>query len=118
MAPTKSNEENDCCLNLCNTFWMVALMYFPGGIPQLCCNLCGSYDCAWLWIRGMQLEPPYVTSWNRLVNSKPGGPAVFGQILPRIKPIDYAAFYNTRTTALGVDFGGQLVKPNVPWPKV
>ena len=52
MAPTKSNETNACCLNFCNTFWMVALAQQIGGIPQLWCNIFGAYDCAWLWVRG------------------------------------------------------------------
>ena len=107
MAPELSNAENACCYNLCNTFWDLVAMYTIGGAGQFLCNIWGSYDCAWLMIRGFALEPPYVKSWNRFA-ALPGDAAVYGQFLPRKTPIEYDKFYNARTDKLGVDFGGQL----------
>ena len=84
MAPEKSNADNACCFNLCNTFVELAVgvlcMFAPHPIFSIMNinELCGCYDCVWLYLRGCALEPPFVTSWNRLVNSKPGGKAVYG----------------------------------------
>ena len=102
MAPTKSNEKNPCCLNLCNSFWFVVIMYFTGFFRNIWC-LFGQYDTFWIWWRGMALEPPYVTAWNRLVGPEVGGTAVYGQILERQVPIDYEKFMNDRKGE-GVDF--------------
>ncbi len=83
MAPVKSNADNACCYNLCNTFWNMVGMFacnYPSPLLSVLCinEMCGCYDCVWLTVREWKLEPPYVKAWNRLVNSKPGGPAVFG----------------------------------------
>ena len=102
MAPTKSNEKNPCCLNLCNSFFFVFIMQVTGPFNQLW-SLFGQYDTFWRWWRGMALEPTFVKSWNRLVGPKVGGEAVYGQILARQKPIEYETFYNDRTDE-GVDF--------------
>ena len=102
MAPTKSNEKNPCCLNLCNSFWFVAIMHITMPFNGLW-NLFGQYDTFWIWWRGMTLEPPYVKAWNRLVGPKVGGKAVYGQILARQKPLDYETFFNDRKDK-GVDF--------------
>merc|ERR1712195_57455 len=80
MAPTKSNEKNPCCLNLCNSFFFVFIMQVTGPFNQLW-SLFGQYDTFWRWWRGMALEPTFVKSWNRLVGPKVGGEAVYGQIL-------------------------------------
>ena len=102
MAPTKSNEKNPCCLNLCNSFFFVFIMEITMPFRNLWC-LFGQYDTFWIWWRSMALEPPYVTAWNRLVGPKVGGTAVYGQILARQVPIDYEKFMNDRTDE-GVDF--------------
>merc|ERR1712166_1485150 len=73
MAPTKSNEKNPCCLNLCNAWWFVFFM----GVTMPCnilWSLFGQYDTFWIWWRGWAMEPPYVTAWDRLA-----GPAVGGR---------------------------------------
>ena len=102
MAPTKSNEKNPCCLNMCNNFWMVAIINVTMPFNQLW-SMFGQYDTFWLWWRSFAMEPPFVVAWNRLVGPEVGGDAVYGQILARKVPIDYELFYNTREGP-GVDF--------------
>ena len=102
MAPTKSNEKNPCCLNLCNSAFLVIIMEITFPFRNLWC-LFGQYDTFWIWWRSMALEPPYVTAWNRLVGPEVGGDAVYGQILARQVPIDYKKFINDRKDE-GVDF--------------
>ena len=102
MAPTKSNEKNPCCLNLCNSAWLVFIIEITFFFRNIWC-LFGQYDTFWIWWRGFALEPTYVTAWDRLAGPKVGGDAVYGQILPRQTPIDYAKFMNDRKE-VGTDF--------------
>ena len=102
MAPTKSNEKNPCCLNLCNAWWFVFFMGLT--MPCNCLwSLFGQYDTFWIWWRGWAMEPPYVTAWNRLAGPAVGGEAVYGQILERQTPLEYDKFINDRKDE-GVDF--------------
>ena len=102
MAPTKSNEKNPCCLNLCNSFFFVVFMELTMPFNMLW-SLFGQYDTFWIWWRSWALEPPYVKAWNRLVGPAVGGDAVYGQVLARQVPIEYETFFNDRTDE-GVDF--------------
>ena len=102
MAPTKSNEKNPCCLNLCNSFWFVFFCTLTWIFRCLWC-LFGQYDTFWKWWRGWALEPPYVTGWDRLIGPGVGGDAVYGQVLERKTEIDYDKFMNDREDD-GVDF--------------
>merc|ERR1719263_321738 len=97
MAPTKSNAKNPCCLNLCNSAWFCFFMWLTTGL-NLLWSFFGAYDTFWIWYRSWALEPTYVTAWNRLVGPAVGGDGVYGQILPRLKPLDYEKFYNDRTS--------------------
>ena len=64
MAPTKSNEKNPCCLNLCNASFYVIFIGMTYGF-NLLWSMFGQYDTFWLWWRSWALEPPYVTGWKR-----------------------------------------------------
>ena len=91
MAPKKSNEDNDCCVNYCNS-WLIMVFQYLTFTPINWCLIVAfftGYSSCFDTVVSWKMLPPDANSWTTVRNKNV---TAYGVKIPNT--IDYSEYKN------------------------